>query len=573
MTNEIYTEDKMKQLPVYPTKQTPSYADWNLFKMGQALEDKVDSQDTGIPTPTTEDAGMVLKVNESGEYALAEDDVGTRLMAGTGVEIVSDTINNTAPNVQADWNQTTDTEPDYIKNKPTIPSAQVNADWNAVSGVAEILNKPTIPDVTTKANVSLNNVNVGSANAGKYLTVDADGNISFSEAPSSGSSDDGAIFLNWDGTVITTMTPQQVANATELPALPTNGTLITYLRWNWTLVDIKQYVAKYGKCFVGTVIKPTDDLNHLFVSVIDGQTLTLTGTAGTIDWGDGDTTSSLTHTYITGGYYEIKFGTTYTGILYQTELDRKTVIYSVFKSGFNVRGQQNMRLCNISDGSTSIVNDAFNGCYSLHSITIPDGVTIINNNAFRTCYSLKSVTIPNGVTSINTAFYACTSLYSVTIPDSVLFLGDSAFMYCYSLHSIIISDGVTRIYDSAFRNCQSLYSVTISDRVTSIGASAFDGCYALHSITIPDGVTSIGSNAFQYCYSLHIKIKSPTVPLDNFYYIGPIFDFTEMTSVPSTAPSYAYTEYYVNANMVSAFKAAWTSIANNIVVGTFPLTI
>ena len=32
-----------------------------------------------------------------------------------------------------------------LENKPTIPAAQVNADWNAVSGVAQILNKPTIP--------------------------------------------------------------------------------------------------------------------------------------------------------------------------------------------------------------------------------------------------------------------------------------------------------------------------------------------------------------------------------------------------------------------------------------------
>ena len=31
-----------------------------------------------------------------------------------------------------------------LSNKPTIPSAQVNSDWNAVSGVAEILNKPTL---------------------------------------------------------------------------------------------------------------------------------------------------------------------------------------------------------------------------------------------------------------------------------------------------------------------------------------------------------------------------------------------------------------------------------------------
>lgn len=33
---------------------------------------------------------------------------------------------------------------DDLTNKPTIPAAQVNADWNASSGVAQILNKPTL---------------------------------------------------------------------------------------------------------------------------------------------------------------------------------------------------------------------------------------------------------------------------------------------------------------------------------------------------------------------------------------------------------------------------------------------
>lgn len=33
-------------------------------------------------------------------------------------------------------------------NKPTIPAAQVNSDWNASSGVAQILNKPTLTTVT-----------------------------------------------------------------------------------------------------------------------------------------------------------------------------------------------------------------------------------------------------------------------------------------------------------------------------------------------------------------------------------------------------------------------------------------
>ena len=36
-----------------------------------------------------------------------------------------------------------------LSNKPTIPSAQVNSDWNASSGVAEILNKPNLSTVAT----------------------------------------------------------------------------------------------------------------------------------------------------------------------------------------------------------------------------------------------------------------------------------------------------------------------------------------------------------------------------------------------------------------------------------------
>ena len=45
---------------------------------------------------------------------------------------------------------------DDLTNKPTIPAAQVNSDWNAVSGVAEILNKPTVPANATDLPISGN---------------------------------------------------------------------------------------------------------------------------------------------------------------------------------------------------------------------------------------------------------------------------------------------------------------------------------------------------------------------------------------------------------------------------------
>ena len=43
---------------------------------------------------------------------------------------------------------------DDLLNKPTIPAAQVNSDWNAVSGVAQILNKPTLATVATSGSYS-----------------------------------------------------------------------------------------------------------------------------------------------------------------------------------------------------------------------------------------------------------------------------------------------------------------------------------------------------------------------------------------------------------------------------------
>lgn len=71
-----------------------------------------------------------------------------------------------------------------LSNKPTIPAAQVNADWNASSGVAQILNKPILATVATTGSYNdLSNTptipdplpSATSADEGKVLTVDSNG--------------------------------------------------------------------------------------------------------------------------------------------------------------------------------------------------------------------------------------------------------------------------------------------------------------------------------------------------------------------------------------------------------------
>lgn len=66
-------------------------------------------------------------------------------------DLTNDGSDGTSTYVEADDLATVATSGSYndLSNKPTIPAAQVNSDWSAVSGVAEILNKPSLATVAT----------------------------------------------------------------------------------------------------------------------------------------------------------------------------------------------------------------------------------------------------------------------------------------------------------------------------------------------------------------------------------------------------------------------------------------
>ena len=81
-----------------------------------------------------------------------------------------------AAQVQSDWNQSNSASVDYIKNKPTIPAAQVQSDWNQsdVSKPDYIKNKPTIPVVPTIGDGTIT-INQGGALKGTF-SVNQTGN-------------------------------------------------------------------------------------------------------------------------------------------------------------------------------------------------------------------------------------------------------------------------------------------------------------------------------------------------------------------------------------------------------------
>lgn len=88
--------------------------------------------------------------------------------------------------VQPDWNQTTNTAVDFIKNKPSIPAAQVNSDWNATEGIAVILNKPNIPSEVTVGNLITNAATTQTESAGEAFT----GNITLHKVAKTGTYSD-----------------------------------------------------------------------------------------------------------------------------------------------------------------------------------------------------------------------------------------------------------------------------------------------------------------------------------------------------------------------------------------------
>ena len=151
---------------------------------------------TGLDTDNTDPSNPIVKISVDGITITGEGTPSDPLVAvggavgvsvrtqdeGTTIAAVTTTLNFTGAGVTAslasagnvtvdipaapsqvnsDWNAssgvaqilnkptlaTVATSGSYtdLINQPTIPPAQVNSDWNAVSGVAEILNKPSIP--------------------------------------------------------------------------------------------------------------------------------------------------------------------------------------------------------------------------------------------------------------------------------------------------------------------------------------------------------------------------------------------------------------------------------------------
>ena len=176
-------------------------------------------------TPTLTSGTLIANITISGvSKNLYAPSGGSTYTAGDGIDISNDeiSVDNTIarltdiPDELADleddsthrlvtdtekstWNGKSDFSGSYndLTDKPTIPAAQVNSDWNASSGIARILNKPTLATVAT---------------SGSYNDL--------SNKPTIPSVGNGTLTIQKNGTNVQTFTANQSGNATANIVVP-----------------------------------------------------------------------------------------------------------------------------------------------------------------------------------------------------------------------------------------------------------------------------------------------------------------------------------------------------------------
>lgn len=138
----------------------------------------------------------------------------------------------------------------------------------------------------------------------------------------------------------------------------------------------------------------------------------------------------------------------------------------------------------IPSGITTI-NNTFNGCQDLKTVSLNDDLTCIGNNSFQGCTNLEEVNINVGCTSIgNDAFCQCENLKTIEVPNTVSSIGARAFKGCKNISYVSIPGKIKRIESNTFQGCSSLKTISIPSSVEIIYQEAFDKCYSLSYINV-----------------------------------------------------------------------------------------
>lgn len=201
-----------------------------------------------------------------------------------------------------------------LTGKPTIPAAQVNSDWNAVSGTAQILNKPTLG--TAASHPATDFDTAGAAAAAQAASLQKSNNLSDLPSPSAARGNLGLAAVAATGsysdltgkpalsTVATTGSYTDLANKPSIPAAQVNS--------DWAAGSgVAQILNKPSLATVATSGSYNDLSNKpsipSFPNFVTGEVVAGTGilantpTAGSVELFVGGQRMTLTDDYTISG--------------------------------------------------------------------------------------------------------------------------------------------------------------------------------------------------------------------------------------------------------------------------------
>lgn len=207
----------------------------------------------GIPDYVDSNGGKIDTIEVNGTaQTITNKTVDISVPTKTS-ELTNDGSDNTSTYVEADELATVATSGSYndLLNTPTIPAAQVNSDWSANSGVAQILNKPTLATVATSGDYGdlLNKPTIPAAqvnsdwdaasgvaqilNKPSLATVATSGSYTdLSNKPTIPTVNNATLTIQKNGTTVKTFTANASSNVTANITVPTqfsdlSGTVAT----------------------------------------------------------------------------------------------------------------------------------------------------------------------------------------------------------------------------------------------------------------------------------------------------------------------------------------------------------
>lgn len=211
--------------------------------------------------------------------------------------------------------------------------------------------------------------------------------------------------------------------------------------------------------------------------------------------------------------FKVNLGTTITqGVisgaskLATLEVPSEVSVTSMF-GGYASMVPSTLKTINITEGSTSVKDNAFAGLGMVENINLPSSVTTIGDHSFYGCRSLTSINLEGIVTVGSNAFNGCSKLIDIKFSNKLEYIGDKAFFATLYLNTLdtqefVVIDGILIQYNGNAKN------VVLSDNIVAIAGGAFSGNHDIESIVLGENTKLICNGAFDSCNNLKdIEIK------------------------------------------------------------------